>query len=101
MCCYAFSSGSVSDSPHPNSSFFYSSTEQREKLVESERKFIDAKLKKIVELKSLVCDRDVEGDDKPKNFVVNQKPSIPCHWTYSSRTGSWGCGARRGGIWSG
>jgi T-complex protein 1 subunit zeta len=71
-----------SDSPRPdsevNSSFFYSSTEQREKLVESERKFTDAKLKKIVELKNLVCDRDVEGNDKPKNFVViNQKGIDP------------------------
>src|SRR5690348_14029386 len=32
-----------------NSGFFYSSAEQREKLVESERKFVDEKLKKIVE----------------------------------------------------
>ena len=82
MCCYSLSSGSVSDIPHPNSevnsSFFYSSTEQRERLVESERKFIDAKLKKIIELKDLVCDRDVEGNDKPKNFVViNQKGIDP------------------------
>ena len=82
MCCYSLSSGSVSEIPPPNSevnsSFFYSSTEQREKLVESERKFIDAKLKKIIELKDLVCDRDVEGNDKPKNFVViNQKGIDP------------------------
>jgi len=81
MYCYS-SFGSISDSPHPNSevnsSFFYSSTEQREKLVESERKFIDEKLKKIVELKNLVCDRDIEGNDKPKNFVViNQKGIDP------------------------
>jgi len=62
-----------------NSAFFYSSTEQREKLVESERKFIDAKLKKIVELKNLVCDQAVEdNNDKPKNFVViNQKGIDP------------------------
>ena len=32
-----------------NSGFFYSSSEQREKLVESERKFTDEKVKKIVE----------------------------------------------------
>ena len=32
-----------------NSGFFYSSAEQREKLVESERSFVDAKLKKIKE----------------------------------------------------
>ncbi|EEB98197.1 hypothetical protein MPER_02339, partial [Moniliophthora perniciosa FA553] len=40
-----------------NSGFFYSSAEQREKLVESERKFVDEKVKKIVELNVLVCDQ--------------------------------------------
>ncbi|KZS98582.1 T-complex protein 1 zeta subunit [Sistotremastrum niveocremeum HHB9708] len=64
-----------------NSGFFYSSAEQREKLVESERKFIDSKLKKIVELKNLVCDQAL-GDQKkgarPKTFVViNQKGIDP------------------------
>ncbi|KAI0551120.1 GroEL-like apical domain-containing protein [Xylaria curta] len=37
-----------------NSGFFYSSAEQHDKLVESERRFVDAKLKKIVELKKEV-----------------------------------------------
>lgn len=64
-----------------NSSFFYSSAEQREKLVESERRFVDAKLKKIVELKNLVCDQAVDGSnnkEKPKTFVViNQKGIDP------------------------
>lgn len=56
-----------------NSGFFYSSAEQREKLVESERRFVDAKLKKIVELKKEVC-----GKDPKKNFViVNQKGIDP------------------------
>ena len=56
-----------------NSSFFYSSAEQRDKLVESERKFVDAKLKKIVELKKEVC-----GNDPSKGFViVNQKGIDP------------------------
>jgi T-complex protein 1 subunit zeta len=81
-CCYSLCSGSVPDCPHSNSevnsSFFYSSTEQREKLVESERKFIDAKLKKIIDFKNLACDRDVEGNEKPKNFVIiNQKGIDP------------------------
>merc|ERR1712093_704106 len=44
-----------------NSGFFYSSAEQREKLVESERRFIDARLKKIVELKNHVCDQKVDA----------------------------------------
>ncbi|KAG9050226.1 T-complex protein 1 subunit zeta [Tulasnella sp. UAMH 9824] len=61
-----------------NSGFFYSSTEQREKLVESERKFIDDRIKKIVELKNLVCDQSVDSKEKPKNFVIiNQKGIDP------------------------
>ena len=56
-----------------NSGFFYSSAEQRDKLVESERRFIDAKLKKIVDLKKDLC-----GTDGKKNFVViNQKGIDP------------------------
>ncbi|KAL0072437.1 T-complex protein 1 subunit zeta [Marasmius tenuissimus] len=61
-----------------NSGFFYSSAEQREKLVESERKFVDEKVKKIVELKRLVCDQEVDSKEKRKNFVViNQKGIDP------------------------
>ncbi|KAF3490945.1 T-complex protein 1 subunit zeta [Arthroderma uncinatum] len=56
-----------------NSGFFYSTAEQRDKLVESERKFVDSKLKKIVELKKEVC-----GNDPKKSFVViNQKGIDP------------------------
>ena len=56
-----------------NSGFFYSTAEQREKLVESERRFVDSKLKKIVELKNEVC-----GTDPKKGFVVlNQKGIDP------------------------
>lgn len=56
-----------------NSGFYYSSAEQRDKLVESERKFVDAKLAKIVELKKQVC-----GNDPKKGFVViNQKGIDP------------------------
>lgn len=65
-----------------NSGFFYSSAEQREKLVESERRFIDARLKKIVELKNHVCDQAVDAKDgvqgKSKGFVIiNQKGIDP------------------------
>lgn len=61
-----------------NSGFFYSSAEQREKLVESERRFVDEKLKKIIELKSIVCDQAVGAKEKPKNFVIiNQKGIDP------------------------
>lgn len=61
-----------------NAGFFYSSSEQREKLVESERKFVDAKIKKIVEFKNRVCDQAVDSKGKKKNFVViNQKGIDP------------------------
>lgn len=56
-----------------NSGFYYSSAGQREKLVESERRFVDEKLRKIVELKKEVC-----GADPKKGFVVvNQKGIDP------------------------
>ncbi|KAI9809621.1 MAG: T-complex protein 1 subunit zeta [Sarcosagium campestre] len=56
-----------------NSGFYYSNAAQREKLVESERRFVDDKLRKIVELKRTVC-----GNDKKKGFVIiNQKGIDP------------------------
>ncbi|KAJ5384385.1 Chaperone tailless complex polypeptide 1 [Penicillium concentricum] len=56
-----------------NSGFYYSNAEQRDKLVDSERKFVDAKLQKIVDLKKEVC-----GNDPNKGFVViNQKGIDP------------------------
>lgn len=56
-----------------NSGFYYSSAEQRDKLVESERRFVDEKLRKIIELKQEVC-----GDDPDKGFVIiNQKGIDP------------------------
>jgi T-complex protein 1 subunit zeta len=56
-----------------NSGFYYSSAGQRDKLVQSERRFVDAKLQKIVELKKKLC-----GDDPKKGFVViNQKGIDP------------------------
>ena len=39
-----------------HSGFFWSSAEQREKLIESERKFTDDKVRKIVDLKRKLCD---------------------------------------------
>ncbi|KAL2707092.1 T-complex protein 1 subunit zeta [Kluyveromyces marxianus] len=56
-----------------NSGFFYSSAEQRDKLAASERKFVDEKLKKIIDLKNEVC-----GLDSDKGFVIiNQKGIDP------------------------
>ncbi|AMD21124.1 HEL157Cp [Eremothecium sinecaudum] len=56
-----------------NSGFFYSSAEQRDKLAASERRFVDEKLKKIIDLKNEVC---ALGSDK--GFVIiNQKGIDP------------------------
>ncbi|KAL1725366.1 chaperonin Cpn60/TCP-1 family [Schizophyllum commune] len=61
-----------------NSGFFYSSAEQREKLVESERRAVDNKVRKIIEFKNLVCDQAVDSKEKRKNFVIiNQKGIDP------------------------
>ncbi|KAG0149365.1 hypothetical protein CROQUDRAFT_653658 [Cronartium quercuum f. sp. fusiforme G11] len=82
-----------------NSGFFYSSAEQREKLVESERKFIDARVKKIIELKRRVCDTEMDleaiaagraqgTNEKPKGFVViNQKGIDPLSLDMLAKSG--------------
>merc|ERR1719211_724831 len=63
-----------------NSGFFYKSAEEREKLVEAERKFIDDRVKKVIEFKRKVCGDDGQdsGDKKKKTFVIiNQKGIDP------------------------
>ncbi|OAV86479.1 T-complex protein 1 subunit zeta [Puccinia triticina 1-1 BBBD Race 1] len=80
-----------------NSGFFYSSAEQREKLVESERKFIDNRVKKIIELKRRVCDSEINLEalangekpkEKPKGFVVlNQKGIDPLSLDMLAKSG--------------
>merc|ERR550532_1336907 len=56
-----------------NAGFFYSTSEQRDRLVESERKFTDEKVRKIVELKKKVC-----TEENKKTFVIiNQKGIDP------------------------
>ena len=60
-----------------HSKFVYSSSEQREKLVESERHLTDAQCRKIIELKRKVCDSE-EGKKEDRHFVViNQKGIDP------------------------
>lgn len=55
-----------------NSGFFYSSAEQREKLVAAEREYTDERVRKIIELKRQVC------DSADKSFVlINQKGIDP------------------------
>ncbi len=57
-----------------NAGFFYKNAEERDRLVASERTFIDERVQKIVELKRKVC----SGNDKNKTFVViNQKGIDP------------------------
>lgn len=57
-----------------NAGFFYKNAEERDRLVTSERKFIDDRVQKIVELKRKVC----SGADKNKSFVIiNQKGIDP------------------------
>ncbi|KAJ1063887.1 hypothetical protein K5549_009199 [Capra hircus] len=51
-----------------NSGFFYKSAEEREKLVKAERKFIEDRVKKIINLKKKVC-----GDSDKGFVVINQK----------------------------
>lgn len=55
-----------------NSGFFYSSAEEREKLVASERKHVDAKVAKVVEFKKAVV-----GDSKKGFVIINQKGIDP------------------------
>ncbi|KAI9306213.1 T-complex protein 1 zeta subunit [Cunninghamella echinulata] len=57
-----------------NSGFFYSTPEQREKLVESERKHVDEKVRKIVDFKNTMC----SGEHADYGFVlINQKGIDP------------------------
>lgn len=53
------------------SGFFYKSAEERNKLVEAERKFIAERCKKIIELKNKVC-----NDGENKGFVVINQQGI-------------------------
>lgn len=55
-----------------NSGFFYSTADQREKLMQSERKFVDERCMKIIELKRKVCE-----DGKHTFVVINQKGIDP------------------------
>ena len=46
--------------------------------MESERRAVDNKVRKIIEFKNLVCDQAVDSKEKRKNFVIiNQKGIDP------------------------
>lgn len=70
-----------------NSAFYFSNAEEREKLIEAERKVTDDKVRKIIELKRTVCSCGVTSADvtfgvqvctNGEGFVVlNQKGIDP------------------------
>uniref|UniRef100_A0A9J7Y873 Uncharacterized protein n=1 Tax=Cyprinus carpio carpio TaxID=630221 RepID=A0A9J7Y873_CYPCA len=61
-----------SDTQEVNSGFFYKSAGERDKLVKAERKFIEDRVMKIIELKNKVC-----ADTKKGFVVINQKGIDP------------------------
>jgi T-complex protein 1 subunit zeta len=61
-----------------NSGFFYKSADERERLVQAERQFIEDRVAKIVAFKRQVCDAETAKDGKERNFVlINQKGIDP------------------------
>jgi len=64
-----------------NAAFFYSSTDQREKMIESERAHVNRKIHKILELKREVC-QNGEGF-----IVLNQKGIDPISLDLLAREG--------------
>ncbi|XP_006891119.1 PREDICTED: T-complex protein 1 subunit zeta-2 [Elephantulus edwardii] len=55
-----------------SSGFFYKTAEEKEKLVQAERKFIEDRVNKIIHLKKKVCERSDKGF-----IVINQKGIDP------------------------
>ncbi|XKL64995.1 hypothetical protein PGB90_005081 [Kerria lacca] len=65
-----------------NAGFFYKSAEERDKLVAAERKFIEQRVLKVIELKKKVC------DNTDKTFVlINQKGIDPLSLDMLAREG--------------
>jgi T-complex protein 1 subunit zeta len=61
-----------------NSGFFYKSADEREKLIQAERQFIEDRVAKIIAFKRQVCESGMAGDGQEKNFVlINQKGIDP------------------------
>lgn len=58
-----------------NSGFFYKSADERDKLVKAERKFIEDRVMKIIDLKNKVC-----ADTKKGFVVINQKVMFDFSW---------------------
>uniref|UniRef100_A0A2K6TEU3 Chaperonin containing TCP1 subunit 6B n=1 Tax=Saimiri boliviensis boliviensis TaxID=39432 RepID=A0A2K6TEU3_SAIBB len=60
------------DTKEVNSGFFYKTAEEKEKLVKAERKFIEDRVQKIIDLKDKVCAQSKKGF-----VVINQKGIDP------------------------
>uniref|UniRef100_A0A8D2CX48 T-complex protein 1 subunit zeta n=1 Tax=Sciurus vulgaris TaxID=55149 RepID=A0A8D2CX48_SCIVU len=63
---------SGTDTQEVNSGFFYKTAEEKEKLVKAERKFIEDRVQKIIDLKEKVCAESNKGF-----VVINQKGIDP------------------------
>ncbi|XP_042771261.1 T-complex protein 1 subunit zeta-2 isoform X3 [Panthera leo] len=63
---------SETDTKEVSSGFFYKSAEEKEKLVKAERKFIEDRVQKIIDLKDKVCAQSSKGF-----VVINQKGIDP------------------------
>ncbi|KAK9943026.1 hypothetical protein M0R45_008651 [Rubus argutus] len=80
--CYILTSNVSLEYEKSNSGFFYSNAEQREAMVLAERRQVDERVRKIIELKNKVC----SGNDN--NFVViNQKGIDPPSLDLLARAG--------------
>ena len=53
-----------------NAGFFYKTADEREKLVNAERKFTDDRVKQVIDFKKKVCDATDKGF-----VIINQKVS--------------------------
>ncbi|KAL2765401.1 T-complex protein 1 subunit zeta-2 isoform 2 [Daubentonia madagascariensis] len=63
---------SETDTKEVNSGFFYKTAEEKEELVKAERKFIDDRVQKIIDLKDKACAESSKGF-----VVINQKGIDP------------------------
>ncbi|XP_008055656.1 T-complex protein 1 subunit zeta-2 isoform X2 [Carlito syrichta] len=63
---------SATDTKEVNTGFFYKTAEEKEKLVKAERKFIENRVQKIIDLKDKVCAQYNKGF-----VVINQKGIDP------------------------
>jgi len=59
-----------------NSAFKYSTAQEKQKLIDAERRVVDKKVKQIIDLKKQVC-QSKEGEEEKNFVVINQKGIDP------------------------